>query len=287
LADLQGRSSRALTARRAGPAVAAATLILLAACGVDTVRSSPVALPSGCPAGRLPAYAHNDYENDHPLADALSAGYAGVEADVFLVNGTLRVGHDRRAASRGGALESLYVAPLAELVERCGRITPAGAPFLLAIDIKEPSRPTYDEVVRLLSSHGGAFTFVAGQPRGPVEVVMVGWVPPDDAGVPASRILRHRRIAGHADTVTTDPQSRVALLSLDYGKTIGRPWRTRAGRARWLATLAAAKRLGGERRLRVHNVPVDSTVYAELLRSGVDLIGTKELRRSRSLLWPD
>ena len=46
-----------------------------------------------CPRGTLPAYAHNDYINTRPLHDALSLGYKGVEADVFLVEGVLRLGH--------------------------------------------------------------------------------------------------------------------------------------------------------------------------------------------------
>src|SRR4051812_12734941 len=33
------------------------------------------------------AHAHNDYEHEHPLLDALEAGFASVEADVWLVDG--------------------------------------------------------------------------------------------------------------------------------------------------------------------------------------------------------
>ena len=49
--------------------------------------AAPIALPaqSGCTRGTLPAYAHNDYANARPLTDALSLGFRGAEADVFLV----------------------------------------------------------------------------------------------------------------------------------------------------------------------------------------------------------
>ena len=39
------------------------------------------------------AHAHNDYYHKRPLVDALSHGFCSVEADVFLKNGKLLVGH--------------------------------------------------------------------------------------------------------------------------------------------------------------------------------------------------
>jgi hypothetical protein len=77
---------------------------------------------------------------------------------------------------------------------------------------------------------------------------------------------------------------------VDYGRTLGRPWRTRAGRRRWLAALREAKMrqpaAGAARavRLRVHNVPVRAAVYRELLEAGVDLIGTKDLASTARVL---
>ena len=44
------------------------------------------------------AHAHNDYEHDRPLLDALEHGFTSVEADVWLVDGELRVAHDREDA---------------------------------------------------------------------------------------------------------------------------------------------------------------------------------------------
>ena len=42
------------------------------------------------------AHAHNDYEHKCPLLDALDHGFCGVEADIYLVDGTLLVAHDRK-----------------------------------------------------------------------------------------------------------------------------------------------------------------------------------------------
>jgi hypothetical protein len=72
-------------------------------------------------------------------------------------------------------------------------------------------------------------------------------------------------------------------VSLDYGKSVR--WRGRgpiaARDSARLEALQSAKRSTGARWSRAHNVPADSNIYAWLLRSGVDLIGTKDLRASR------
>jgi hypothetical protein len=231
-----------------------------------------------CRRAGLPAYSHNDYENERPLVDAVAAGYRGVEADVFLVEGELRVGHDRRSAGWAGTLEATYIAPLAAHVARCGRLTGEREhPFLLALEIKEPSRPAYDAVVALLARHPGAFDLAGTAPHAPIRVVMVGWHPSD---VPVNH---QRRVSRREDTLTAGA---AVLLSLDYGKTVGRPWRSAAARRRWLRTVAALERRAPDRMLRVHNVPVRRAIYLELLGAGVDLIGTKRLAATRELLSP-
>ncbi|MCS6919603.1 MAG: hypothetical protein NZM28_07520, partial [Fimbriimonadales bacterium] len=40
------------------------------------------------------AHSHNDYWRKRPLQDALECGFCSVEADIFLVDGKLLVGHD-------------------------------------------------------------------------------------------------------------------------------------------------------------------------------------------------
>jgi hypothetical protein len=69
----------------------------------------------------------------------------------------------------------------------------------------------------------------------------------------------------------------VVLLSVDYSKTIGRWWRRRAARTAWWARIEAIARVTDRPRLRVHHVPLDTTVTARLRRAGVELIGTTTL----------
>jgi len=238
-----------------------------------------------CPRGVLPAYAHNDYANPQPLTGALRLGFRGVEADVFLVDGVLRVGHDRRRARTGPSLETLYLEPLRAVVDRCGALTADGRRFLLTVEIKERSLPTYDALVALMARYGDLVAGADSTGRGPpVEVVLVGWHPPPASmrGADTAFGLQYRLTRAEPGLPDLDP--RVRLLSLDYGKTLGRRRVTPAGRQRWLATLRSAKAAAPGRLLRVHNLPADRLLYGELLDAGVDLIGTERPTETARLL---
>lgn len=246
---------------------------------------------SDCPRGALPAYAHNDYANPHPLHDALSLGYQGVEADVFLVGGELRLGHDRRAAEQGAAFEAQYLAPLRSLVARCETLTASGRPFLLNVELKEQSRPAFDTLVALLARYPELFApggnAVAGGHSAPaLDIVLVGWdplVPADGSQMSLGRQVRLRRADGRA-VDTTDPSIR--LISLDYSERMAKWWMRMvpARRGRWLSTLRAVKMACPSQRIRAYHVPVDQRIYKELLAAGVDLIGTQSLAATARLL---
>jgi Glycerophosphoryl diester phosphodiesterase family len=101
------------------------------------------------------AHAHNDYEHERPLYDALSNEFKSVEADIWLVDGELLVAHDREAVQPGRTLESLYLAPLREVVAANGGSVYAGDPdyFTLLIDIKSDAVPTYRALHEALRTH--------------------------------------------------------------------------------------------------------------------------------------
>lgn len=99
------------------------------------------------------AHAHNDYEHDRPLLDALDHGFTSVEADVWLIDGELRVSHDLEGTKPGVTLTSLYLEPLAERARsNYGGIFPRyREPIQLLIDIKTDGPSTYaaiDEALR-------------------------------------------------------------------------------------------------------------------------------------------
>jgi hypothetical protein len=106
------------------------------------------------------AHAHNDYEHDRPIFDALEHGFTSVEADVWLVDGELLVAHDLENVRPGVTLESLYLDPLSELVRGHGRSVYPGwdGSFQLLIDIKSDGESTYAAIEKNLAEHRSIMT---------------------------------------------------------------------------------------------------------------------------------
>lgn len=63
-------------------------------------------------------HAHNQYWNDVPLLSALAYGCTSIEADVWLVNGTLYIGHDVASLRQDRTFASLYINPLVTILDQ-------------------------------------------------------------------------------------------------------------------------------------------------------------------------
>lgn len=121
------------------------------------------------------AFAHNDYHQRRPLFDALQQGFTAVEADVFLVDGQLLLGHGRRDVEPGRTLTSVYLDPLADLVEHRGHVY-ADQALMLLVDVKSEAGPTYAALHDVLTAYQGMLTQYRhdGTLSGPVRVVVSG-----------------------------------------------------------------------------------------------------------------
>lgn len=160
-----------------------ATLTLLAgAASPAAAGSAPTAVAerAGVALGQPSegSHAHNDYEHERPLLDALEHGFTSVEADVWLVDGELRVAHDLKDARAGVTLESLYLAPLDRLVAGRGSSVYPGwdGSLQLLIDVKSDAETTYTAVEAELAKHPSLMTrYSHGQVKqGPVTAVISG-----------------------------------------------------------------------------------------------------------------
>lgn len=141
----------------------AGTLASLAAVAVaqpaSAARRTPL-VELGTP---LPqAHAHNDYEHDRPLLDALSHGFTSVEADVWLVDGELLVAHDSWELADAPTLREAYLEPLSRLVSPHGKRLYPGydGVFQLLIDIKSEGPATWLAVEQELAEYSHLFTRV-------------------------------------------------------------------------------------------------------------------------------
>lgn len=265
----------------------AAALAACAGTAGDAARDGPSAAAA---TGRLPAYAHNDYENRRPLRDALDLGYRGVEADVYLVDGDLLVAHDRNEVRPGRTLASLYLDPLRALVARDGAVLADGSTFLLNVEAKERGRATYDALRAELARYADILTVVRGgvvEP-GPVQVVLVGWFPP--LAELAAEPVRYAAVQAHHLELPADhaalPADLLKLVTVKYPDEFG--WRGHgeppADFQRRLAGIRADAHAVPGRLLRVFDVPRREEAYRALLAGGADLIGTKTLDRSGEVL---
>ena len=110
-------------------------------------------------------HSHNDYWRDVPFYSAISVGAVSVEADVWLYNGTLHIGHEQGALTNARTFESLYLNPILDVLHRQN---PTNSSFLTApthngvfdtngaqtlylfVDVKTPGNTTWPYVVKAL-----------------------------------------------------------------------------------------------------------------------------------------
>lgn len=116
--------------------------------------------PVGC-------HSHNDYWRPVPLFSALRAGCVGVEADVWLFDNDLYVGHSTSTLTPQRTLKSMYLEPLVKILDRQNPIAPfhpasnqplqgvfdtdPSQSLILLVDFKTDGLQTWNQVSAQLS----------------------------------------------------------------------------------------------------------------------------------------
>lgn len=131
-------------------------------------------------------HSHNDYWRPHQLFDALSLGFKSVEADVFLADTTLLVGHEPAALHAGRTLESLYLSPLRQL--GAGRYA-RPAELWLFIDFKTAGPATYAQLRRVLARYAPLLTTPQHPQPGGVRVILTGGYPRTEVLADSARLV--------------------------------------------------------------------------------------------------
>ncbi|KAF2179835.1 hypothetical protein K469DRAFT_673641 [Zopfia rhizophila CBS 207.26] len=133
----------------------------------NTDKSNKYTYPTDLTRGIIPKpfHSHNDYWRDIPFYSGLSYGAISTEADVWLINGTLYVGHELSALTDERTLESLYINPILDTLHRQNPVTKfapsptrngvfdadSGQTLYLFIDLKTPGTSTWPAVLSALS----------------------------------------------------------------------------------------------------------------------------------------
>ncbi|KUM33573.1 phosphatidylinositol-specific phospholipase C/glycerophosphodiester phosphodiesterase family protein [Arthrobacter sp. EPSL27] len=238
------------------------------------------------------AHAHNDYEHDRPLFDALEHGFTSVEADVWLVDGELLVAHDREDARPGVTLESLYLDPLQDLVRGQGHsVYPKWDGSLqLLIDIKSDGDSTYAAIEQELAEHRDIMSrYSHGTTKtGPVTAVISGNRPL------ATMQAQEKRFSFYdgrsADLTSGKPAGLMPLVSDNWTKLFtwqGAGPMPEAERAKLRNYVAEAHANG--HRVRFWATPdmpgiAREAVWKELFDAGVDHINTDHLAALQQFL---
>lgn len=240
---------------------------------------------SGATAPRV--HGHNDYLQARPLHDALRLGLHSVEADVFLEDGELRVGHERWQLRAGRTLASMYLDPLAaHAAAHGGAILADGSPFVLLVDIKSDADAVLTALDRELTPHHSLltrFTDARCEP-GAITVLLSGARPRDAL---ARRAERWCALDGRpADLDQTPPPSRTLMpwisapwSSVSDWNGADDPLPDECARVRALAAKAHAQ----GRELRFWAAPDRPEAWRLLAELGVDRIGTD--RPKAAMAW--
>ncbi len=100
-------------------------------------------------------HSHNDYHQARPLLEALDHGMVSIEADVFLREHQILVGHSEEELKQNRTLDGLYLGPLRNIIEREGE---KFRPVILLVDIKDRGEETYQALKPLLAKYSRMLT---------------------------------------------------------------------------------------------------------------------------------
>jgi len=248
------------------------------ACSIACLLPLATALESPAAAAGPPrptGHAHNDYWHPRPLLDALDHGCGSVEADVFLRDGDLLVGHASHELRRERTLDALYLGPIRERLEASGAVG-GHRPFVLLVDIKAAGAAVYPVLAHRLAPLR-RFLVGAGPDPAPLRVIVSGARPFDLMAADPDRLAG---IDGRLEDVDRDdrPAALVPLISDRWGKRFTwhgdgpMPDHERAD----LKTLVGRAHARGQA-IRFWATPDTAAVWQELDAAGVDLIGCDDL----------
>lgn len=240
------------------------------------------------PAPLLRAHAHNDYEHERPLLDALDHGFTSIEADIHLVEGALLVAHDLEDVQPERTLEALYLAPLRERVRAQGsRVYANGPSVILLIDIKSEAEATYRVLRRLLRQYADMLTVFTPEARdeGAVTAIISGNRP---RALMEAETIRYAAYDGRLDDLTADapaPATFIPLISSNWAaiaRWYGQGELPAEAQRRLKTTVAQAHAQG--RMLRFWATGDNPAVWQVLYDAGVDWLNADDLALLREFL---
>lgn len=218
-------------------------------------------------------HSHNDYCRRAPFWQAYAQQVYSIEADVFLHNGQLLVGHDVEDLSPELTFEGMYVEPLVTLYKRNGGRAwkDSDEPIQLMVELKSETEPTLRAVTALLDRYPEVFDTTVNPDA--VRIAVTGRVPaPEEFGNYPAYVL----FDGEWDRNYTPAQlERVALVSAnfqDYSQWNGKGSIIPVELAKIEQIIDRAHAWG--KPVRFWGAPEGTTVYYTFYDLGIDYLNT-------------
>lgn len=229
----------------------------------------------GAAAAQLPVliHSHNDYAQRVPFYQAYAQQVSSIEADVFLHDGQLLVGHDVEDLRADMTFEALYVEPIVTLFARNGgrAFRDSDQTLQLMVELKSETDPTLRAVAALLGRWPEVFDPEVNPAA--VRVAVTGRVPAPEAFDRYPRFLGFDG-AWNAD-YTPEQLERIALISTnfrDFSQWNGKGTIIPAEKERLEQVIDRAHEQG--KPVRFWNAPEGTTVYYTFYDMGIDYINT-------------
>lgn len=218
-------------------------------------------------------HSHNDYAQRVPFYQAYAQQVSSIEADVFLHDGQLLVGHDVEDLRADMTFEALYVEPIVTLFARNGgrAFRDSDQTLQLMVELKSETDPTLRAVAALLGRWPEVFDPEVNPAA--VRVAVTGRVPAPEA---FDRYPRFLGFDGAWDADYTPEQlERIALISTnfrDFSQWNGKGTIIPAEKERLGQVIDRAHEQG--KPVRFWNAPEGTTVYYTFYDMGIDYINT-------------
>ena len=218
-------------------------------------------------------HSHNDYAQRVPFYQAYAQQVSSIEADVFLHDGQLLVGHDVEDLRADMTFEALYVEPIVTLFARNGgrAFRDSDQTLQLMVELKSETDPTLRAVAALLGRWPEVFDPEVNPAA--VRVAVTGRAPAPEAFDRYPRFLGFDG-AWNAD-YTPEQLERIALISTnfrDFSQWNGKGTIIPAEKERLEQVIDRAHEQG--KPVRFWNAPEGTTVYYTFYDMGIDYINT-------------
>lgn len=217
-------------------------------------------------------FAHNDYEKPIPLMAAYNAQVGFIEADVLLQGHDLLVAHSANEIQKDKTLESLYLNPLNDLIEKNdGSAYPDKEKTLtLMIDLKTEAVATLNVLVFKLKKY-------------PQLIACKTLMITISGNMPAPALWKNFPDFIHFDgrlgiTYTSDQQKRIRLVSSNfqsYSKWAGKDKLNDVDKKKLVALIESAHSMG--KPVRFWAIPDFENGWRTMIELGVDIINTDDV----------